>query len=416
MLTVVAPILRCEWDLSSFPYSVLLMSTLFSMTVSAGITSTFGDKFGRKPVSVVCAVGVAIGGLLCAFTTAYWQFLTLRIIMGFFIGMGTGPTIALSGEVAPKAFRAAALSVLPLPWSFGVVIGAGIAYLVIDPYGWQGLLLAIALVFSPCIIFLGLIDESPRYDYHYRGDVKSAEETIRKIIKRNRKDISEFSLKRNELQTEEKINFGMVYTTLKRTDNIKNGIIMLTLSFFSVFNYYLNAYIMPRLLNEGYCAGQKVTMQESCIFDKSVLFDIVVVSLASPLGQITSLVLQHYWGRLKVFIGFAIMTALIPFPLYFCVHRTYLIVFLVLLRAFLDGTVLASYILMAEYMPTVIRSFMLSMSGVFARSGGVVASFSSEYLYQSNPRLAIAIIQVSAVMCIVCLVFLKRETMGTNLQ
>ena len=417
MLTVVAPILRCEWDLSSFPYAVLLMSTLFSMTVSGGLTATFGDRFGRKPIAVISAIGITASGVLCAFAKKYWEFLALRIVIGFFLGMGTGPVIALSGEVAPKAFRATALSVLPLPWGLGVSIGAGIAYLVIEPYGWQGLLLAISLVFSPCIIFFSLVRESPRYDYHYRGDVKSAEKTIKRIIELNRRDIPEFKLVESELQKgdQEVIGCGMVWRTLKRTENVKNGLIILTLTFFAVFNYYLYAYITPRILNEGYCSSQKVTVQESCTYDKSVLFNLAVVSLAGPLGDIISLILQHFLGRRKVFIGSAIITAIIPFSLYYCFSHTYLLVCLVLLRANLDATCLAHNILMSEYMPTVIRSFMTSMVGVSARWGGVIASFSSEYIYQTNSRLGIAIIQGCAVACIVCLVLLKRETMGASL-
>ena len=415
MLTVVAPILRCEWNLSSFSMAVLLMSTLLSMTVSGGITSSLGDRFGRKPIALTAAIGVTVTGALCAFTNQYWQFITLRIVIGFFMGMGTGPVIALSGEVVPRRLRAAAFSVMPIPWGFGVSIGAGIAYFVIEPFGWQGLLLSIALVFSPCIIFLAIVNESPRYDYYYRRDLKSAELTIKRIHKYNGKGIAAFALEEPDLELNEVINFKMVCRTLTRTNNVSNSAFILTLAFFAVFNYYLYVYITPRLLNEGYCSAQPVTVKESCTFDSSVLFNLGVICLAGPIGSILSLILQEYFGRRKVFIGYATLAAVTPISMYFCVNHIYLVTFLVLLRAIIDGTCLGYMIIVSEYMPTVIRSFMISMAAVLARLGGVVASFSSEFIYGHDPRLGFVCLQGSAIVCVLCLMMLRKEMMGTNL-
>ena len=116
LLTIVGPILRCKWDLSSAALSALQVSTMSTMTLTPLLTSTFGDRFGRKRISLIAAVGVTVAGVLCALSQSYWQFIVLRLITGFFIGIGSGPAVALSGEVTPTKFRALALSGLSLPW------------------------------------------------------------------------------------------------------------------------------------------------------------------------------------------------------------------------------------------------------------------------------------------------------------
>ena len=418
MMTVVIPMLRCQWDVSSLALAVLLMSTLLSMTISTAVTSTFGDRFGRKPIALAAAIGVTVIGVLCAFAQNYWQFLILRIIIGFFMGLGSGPVVVISGEVTPMKFRALAFSGMFVPWGIGVCISAGIAYLVIEPFGWPGLLLGIAITFSPCIIFFGMMRESPRYEYYYRRNVGAAEETIKIIWKLNGITKTAFKLKKHQLLKNEQdlIDCKMIFRTLKQTNNVQNAVFLFTLTLFTGFCYYLNIYMTPRLLNEGYCSEHAITVTGSCTFDKSVLLDIGLVSFAGLIGCLTSLLLIEFFGRRKVFLLEIVFAIVFIFPLYFCVNYTFLITFLVLARLTLESWGMASTVLTAEYMPTVIRSFMLSTVSVCMRAGGVIGSFSSEYIYQSSPRLGMALQQGAALICLICLLKLKRETAGVYLS
>ena len=418
MMTVVIPMLRCQWDLSSLALAVLLMSTILAMAISGAVTSTFGDRFGRKPIALAAAIGVTVTGVLCAFAQNYWQFLILRIIIGFFMGMGSGPAVVISGEVTPMKFRALAFSGMFVPWGIGVCISVGIAYLVIEPFGWPGLLLIVAITFSPCILFFGIMRESPRYEYYYRRKIKAAEETIKIIWKLNGITETSFKLKEHELLTNQQdlIDCKMIFKTLKQTNNIQNAVILFNLGIFTGFCFYLNAYMTPRLLNEGYCSDHTITVKESCNFDKSVLLDIGMVSFAGLVGCSISLILIEFFGRRKVFLFEVVIAIVCIFPLYFCVNYTFHITFLILARLTLESWTFAYTILTAEYMPTVIRSFMLSTVPAFCRFGGVIGSFSSEYIYQSSPRLGIALLQGSMVFCLICLLILKRETAGVHLS
>ncbi|XP_063690538.1 putative transporter SVOPL [Bolinopsis microptera] len=196
LLTIIGPILRCEWNLSSAALSGLQTSTIITMLITPLVTSTFGDRFGRKRISLIAAVGVITAGTLCGFVQSYWQFIVLRLITGVFVGLGTGPTVALSGEVTPTKFRALGFSGLSLPWGIGASVTGGIAYLILHDYGWRGLVICTSLAFSPCIVFLAVIRESARFQY-YRGNVNEAETTIKKIYKMNGKGDVVLKLKKH---------------------------------------------------------------------------------------------------------------------------------------------------------------------------------------------------------------------------
>ena len=56
LLTIIGPILRCEWNLSSAALSGLQISTMITMLITPLVTSTFGDRFGRKRISLIAAV------------------------------------------------------------------------------------------------------------------------------------------------------------------------------------------------------------------------------------------------------------------------------------------------------------------------------------------------------------------------
>lgn len=415
MLAIVGPVVKCDWQLGSFSLTVLQMSTNFAMMCSSGLTSPLGDKFGRRPVALIGAIGATVTGVLCAFTQAYWQFLTLRLVMGLFFGMGTPPAVVLSGEIPPKRYRALAMSGMSLAWGVGVSISGAIAYFVMEPYGWRGLVLSIPIAFSPCIIFLACIRDSPRYDY-YSGNVDEAEQTIKQIYKLNGKGDVEIKLEDvNVPKSSHDVGLYTTYKILEKTDNLKNTVFIILLGVSSYFCYYFFAYIMPRLLNEGYCTGGTIIFTQSCEFDRKTLLSIEMINIAEPVGLIITLFLLEGIGRRKAFMGAAILTLLLPTAIYFCVGHAYLLAFLLFIYASIAGFALAPMVLVNEYMPTVIRSYMTSLQAVSAWFGAIIAIMMAEYAFNYSPRVALGVLQAAAFIALGCLSMLKRETGGEDL-
>ena len=172
---------------------------------------------------------------------------------------------------------------------------------------------------------------------------------------------------------------------------------------------------MPRLLNEGYCTGRSVEIKDSCLFDKKTLLNIEIINIFEPVGLIITLLLLELIGRRKAFMGAAVLAFLLPTALYFCVGYGYLLTFLLFIYASIAGSNLAPMVLVGEYMPTVIRSYMTSLVAVSAGFGGIVAILVAEFAYNYSPKVAIALLQGAACIAVFCLAMLKRETGGKNL-
>ena len=80
------------------------------------------------------------------------------------------------------------------------------------------------------------------------------------------------------------------------------------------------------MLNEGYCTGKIVPKEEKCSFESSTLLLMCLISLAEPAGLIASIYLMDKVGRRPVFICSGILKIILPFALYICVGRAYLVI------------------------------------------------------------------------------------------
>ena len=414
VLSIVGLMVKCEWELSAGWVSALQMVVLVGMMLGSLFGSPAGDRFGRKPVCLVCSVGLSVTGLLSGFVTTFWQLFLLRGLVGFFAGVAGGPALALSGEVPPARYRAAGLSCIALAWGVGASITSGLAYFVVEPYGWRGLLIAAALAFAPSIPCFILIGESPRYDVT-RGRFESAQRTLRTLYRLNRQPKSDIKLKRDHVTSAPEEGTS-IFKTLCETGSVWNLALICAMGGCAVFGYYAIAYSIPRFLNEGYCSGVVVSTTESCTFDKSVLFDLGVVSLSEPLGVLIAVITVDIIGRRRTFFAAQAMFLVAVTALYFCVGYAYLMVWITAARMTIAAICWSPYIITAEYFPTRVRSCAIALFFCCSRVAGMVGIWVAQVTYSASPRLLLGVVQVAVVLCAACLGMLKRETMGAEIQ
>jgi len=203
--------------------------------------------------------------------------------------------------------------------------------------------------------------------------------------------------------------------TLAESDNLKNLVLITILGSLSEYAYYAISYGVPRILNEGYCS-KAVTLLQSCEFDKSVLFDLGVVSLSEPLGALIAVITVDIIGRRKTFFIAEVIFLVSTTAVYFCGGYAYLMGFVSITRAAAAAVVFGGYLLMGEYFPTSVRSFVIAILTTASRCTGILGIFSAQYVYNHSPRLMLALVQVAMVLCFVCSSLLKRETMGAVIQ
>ena len=74
---------------------------LVGLMISSFASSTMGDKFGRRPMALMGAIGTTVAGIASGFATSFWQLVLLRVILGISIGIGMPSAAALSGMISP---------------------------------------------------------------------------------------------------------------------------------------------------------------------------------------------------------------------------------------------------------------------------------------------------------------------------
>ncbi|XP_063679060.1 putative transporter svop-1 [Bolinopsis microptera] len=418
ILSIVGIMVRCEWELTTFWVTALQITVFIGMALASLLFSGAGDKFGRKPVALAGAIGVTIAGLLCGLATKYWHLAVLRGLVGVFIGVSIGPGLALTAEISTIKIRGFLVSYGSLAWGIGASLTSALAYFVVDPYGWRGLMIGTAIMFSPSILFLAIAGESPRFDAK-KGNWDRAERTLLTVAKLNcTAGNMTVRLKRGQ-KSDDNSGLGCCssLTYIKSNGLLKNLIVITTFGAAATFIYYAISYSMPRFLNEGYCSDEIVPVELSCHFDKSVLFDLGIISLFEPLGVLVATVMiETRLGRKITFQSSVLLLLIATASLYVCVNKTYAFVFFTISKFAAAQIVFGLYLLGAEYFPTEVRSFVIAVGLGFWRVGASAGIACSQFIFNLHPRIVLAFTQIAAVVVSICLCVLGKETAGTHIE
>ena len=96
ILSILSPILTCEWDLSTYQEAMIATVAFIGMAVGSLVCGYLSDLIGRKKVVVSCFSLVFICGLLTSLAPSYTWLIPLQLLVG--VGVGGGPQIAVIGR------------------------------------------------------------------------------------------------------------------------------------------------------------------------------------------------------------------------------------------------------------------------------------------------------------------------------
>lgn len=112
---------------------VVYIGLLLSINIFVGFFSgifwgKMSDKYGRKPILIICRLGTLFGYLILAFSGNILMIIISRIIDGIF-SRNTQVVLTIIGDIVPEEKRSSEMSKAGAAWIVGGLIGPGIGAL-----------------------------------------------------------------------------------------------------------------------------------------------------------------------------------------------------------------------------------------------------------------------------------------------
>jgi predicted MFS family arabinose efflux permease len=140
----------------AFPYALV--------QPALGVT---GDFFGKTRLMNLCLLVVALAALVCAVATSFPLLIGMRVAAGLVAGGVFPVAMALTGDLVPIKQRQVAIGRLLAIGLTGNLIGASLAGVIGDLFGWRGVFAILGLFGSIVTVaaffaFRGVVTPPPR--------------------------------------------------------------------------------------------------------------------------------------------------------------------------------------------------------------------------------------------------------------
>ncbi|GFR90245.1 organic cation transporter protein [Elysia marginata] len=334
--------------------SMVLMG---GMLIGSLVLGILADTLGRRKILVLSTLGHFTASLCVPWTRNYTMFVIIRFFVSFF---GTGMFLSafvMGMELVGPNWRKFAGNAMNLFWSIGLLIEAGLAYMLRD---WVYLQIAISVPLLPVFFcYFAFIQESPRWLLQ-QGRLDEASKVLENVAKKNGVVVPE-TIKNLQDVVQEKAEKNLWHLFTSTTLLIRSLIIFLNWMVSSMIFYGLS-------LNSGDLSG-------------NIYVNFVLMATAELVSFLFALLVMDITGRKMLHCysmvvgGVACLATMFP-VMYGGNDVNWLTTALSLVGKFGSTVGFAViYVYAAELFPTVLRNSIIGICSVCARIGGILAPF-----------------------------------------
>ena len=129
--------------------------------IGAPIFGALGEKFGDKKMIIVGSLCYVSGLIVSTFAQSPLTHQFLELLIGFGIaGTGLGMILAVVGRASSEKNRSMALAIVTAAGSVGQMVGAPLAQILVDLYGWTQVFIIFALSIIIVMFAVPLLKET----------------------------------------------------------------------------------------------------------------------------------------------------------------------------------------------------------------------------------------------------------------
>ncbi|KAK8968615.1 Organic cation/carnitine transporter 7 [Platanthera guangdongensis] len=441
ILSFIGAPIKSEWGLStgqeSFISSVVFAGLLLGQ-ISWGVIS---DSYGRRKCFIFTAVITSGAGFLSAFSPNYISLVILRFLVG--VGLGGGAVLfSWFLEFVPITNRGTWMSVFSLCWSFGTILEASLAWVVIPALGWRWLLALSSFPSLLVLIFYRLTPESPRY-LCTKDRTADAVEVLESMAIWNNmvlpsgaliSDIrGEFERDKNVPETAHLITIQKDQTDIEQNTKSKFGFIntlyrllsaklvrstlLLWVSFFgNIFAYY-GIVLLTSALSGGNMACSSPKLQSYGTEEADIYKDVFITSFAELPGLLLLAVMVDRIGRKLTMITMLSSAFVFLIPLAFPQTPMLTTTLLFCARLCITAGSTGLCIYAPEMYPTSLRSSGYGTANAMGRIGGIISPLVAVALVNGCHQ-SVAIFLFEGIICLttIAVAFFPLETSGRSLD
>lgn len=243
------------WQLTGAQLGYLLGAGLLGMSIGSLFVAPWADKWGRRPLVLVCLTTSGIGMILSAASMTPVQLGITRVITGVGIGGILACSNVIASEYASARWRSLALSLQSTGYAIGALFGGLFAIFLIEHYGWRSVFLvggSATLIMIPVVYFF--LPES--MDFLITKQPNNALVKINKLAKKLNLQLLENLPERNALDSKGQSSI----TRLLTRDYLLKTIWLWAAFFLVLFGFYFVMNWTPKLLaSAGQTAQQGIT-------------------------------------------------------------------------------------------------------------------------------------------------------------
>ncbi len=134
-----SPGIAADWGVDKKTLGFIKSMNLIGMGFGSLLIAPLADRFGRRPVILICTGVLSISMLACAFVETVLWLSIWRVITGLGIGAMLASITAMAAEFSNMKYRALCVSISACGYLIGSVLGGLASAELLEVYSWRSI-------------------------------------------------------------------------------------------------------------------------------------------------------------------------------------------------------------------------------------------------------------------------------------